>query len=189
MRGDIDHAARTKSVIDNSANKPGQNTVPSPARTHLVPLLGLIAFLSGVSTWVHAAAIRPHLEEYRPFGLFFIVITVLQVAWTLAIVVRPSRRLYVVGAIRNAAIVVLWLVSRTTGLPIGPEPWAAEAIGRADLLATGCELVAAVGCVLLLRRDQARDVTRTSSGPKPAWAASSAEHWRPWLSCASLGPC
>jgi uncharacterized membrane protein YccC len=35
-------------------------------------------------------------------------------------------------------------VSRTTGLPIGPTPWAPEPVGVLDLIATGDEVVLAL---------------------------------------------
>ena len=52
----------------------------------------------------------------------------------------------------NAAVIFIWLASRTVGLPVGPEPWTREAITLPDLLATifegGVVLLAA-----LLRSD------------------------------------
>ncbi|MGZ4202108.1 MAG: hypothetical protein ACXVRH_08630 [Thermoleophilaceae bacterium] len=64
-----------------------------------------------------------------------------QFAWGVALYRRPSRRLLMVGAVFNAAIVALWIVSRTSGLPIGPEPWKPEAVGPIDSIATADEIV------------------------------------------------
>jgi hypothetical protein len=47
----------------------------------------------------------------------------------------------------NSAVIAVWIVSRTIGLPIGPHPWQPEAIGLLDLFATGFE-VALVGVLL-----------------------------------------
>ena len=44
------------------------------------------------------------------------------------------------GLVVNAAVVAVWIVSRTTGLPVGPSPGTPEPFGGADLAATGFEL-------------------------------------------------
>lgn len=48
---------------------------------------------------------------------------------------------YRLGIVANGAMVAIWTVSRTTGLPVGPDPWMPEALGALDLLATGLEMV------------------------------------------------
>ena len=48
------------------------------------------------------------------------------------------------GVIGNAAIVVLWIVTRTVGTLIGPEPATPEPIGLADSVATVFELTIVV---------------------------------------------
>jgi hypothetical protein len=71
--------------------------------------------------------------------LFFAVLGVLQIAWAafaLSSDVLPMPRRF---AALSAAVILLWLVSRTAGLPVGPEPWEAEAVGTADLLCSGFE--------------------------------------------------
>jgi hypothetical protein len=55
----------------------------------------------------------------------------------------------------NAAVILLWLVSRTIGLPVGPEPWQAEAVGTADLVCSGLEAAVVVLLLLLLTARQA----------------------------------
>jgi hypothetical protein len=42
-------------------------------------------------------------------------------------------------------------MSRTIGLPIGPEPWMAESAGTLDIMATFLELVLVAGSLALLR--------------------------------------
>lgn len=62
----------------------------------------------------------------------------------------------------NGAIVVVWLVSRTVGLPFGPERLQAEAVGFKDALATYAEaMIVVLVAVLLLSR---------LSRPLPQWA-------------------
>lgn len=60
-----------------------------------------------------------------------------QLAWALLVVVLPpSSRLYLAGAAGNAVVAATWLVTRTTGLPLGPEAGEPEAVGIADTVAT-----------------------------------------------------
>ena len=74
-------------------------------------------------------------------------------------VVRPSPTALDRGplspAALNAAVILLWLVSRTAGLPVGPEPWEAEAVGTADLLCSGLEVVLIALLVVSIRRPAA----------------------------------
>jgi hypothetical protein len=72
-------------------------------------------------------------------------------------VVWPSRSACLVGIVGNGAMVAVWAVSRTAGLPIGPEPWTPEAIGALDVVATGLELfIVAVGAWSLSARVEQR---------------------------------
>ena len=57
-----------------------------------------------------------------------------------------NRRILVAGAAGSAAIVFVWLVTRTSGLPFGPNPWVPEAAGAADVISTLDE----VGAIVLL---------------------------------------
>jgi hypothetical protein len=100
---------------------------------------------------VHGSVIAAHLREWWLFGLFFIIVTPLQVLWSVLAVRRPhDRRLLLAGAAGNLAIVLVWLVSRLVGLPFGPETFRPEAIGVKDLLATYDELAVVLLVGLLL---------------------------------------
>ena len=95
-----------------------------------------------------------HFREYVLFGLFFALVTPLQVLWAGLAIRRPwDRRLLAVGAIGSAAIVAVWVVSRTVGLPLGPERLSAEPVGLKDVLASSSEVLLAViiGLTLLRR--------------------------------------
>jgi hypothetical protein len=45
-----------------------------------------------------------------------------------AILTMPRRHLLRLGVIGNAVIVLIWLASRTVGLPVGPAQWSSEAL-------------------------------------------------------------
>jgi hypothetical protein len=100
-----------------------------------------------------------HFREFWLFGLFFAVVAPLQVIWGELVRRRPwDRRLLVGGAAANAAIAGLWLVSRTVGLPIGPEAGEVEGVGLKDVLATADELAIGLVVALILTRARGRGV-------------------------------
>jgi hypothetical protein len=106
---------------------------------------------------IHLAAVSEHVSEWWVHGVFFIVLGVVQIGWAVLAMERgplPVPRLF---AAVNAAVIGLWFVSRTTGLPVGPEPWGAEAVGTADLLCSALEAVVVVLLVLTVRRPQVQE--------------------------------
>jgi len=116
--------------------------LPRAART-LLPA-GFVA--STAAAGVHAAMAPSHLEHQVPAGVFFLVSAALQAGWAGSLVLGASRRTAWVGATANLALVALWALSRTVGLPgLPPEP-----VGPWDLACVAWELVVVVVCVRLL---------------------------------------
>jgi len=120
-------------------------SVRYPSHPRTLDRSGVVALLlAGASLAagaIHAAVVPEHLEETWLFGAFFIACAVFQVGWAAAVAISPSPNVYRIGIVANGAMVAIWAVSRTTGLPVGPEPWTAEAVGALDLVATGLEIV------------------------------------------------
>ncbi|GAC1611868.1 MAG: hypothetical protein NVS3B26_29020 [Mycobacteriales bacterium] len=105
-------------------------------------------------TWLTAAAVHAsvssqHFDESLVLGVFFVALAVGQTGYAAAILRRPGQRLLVIGAAGNVAVVLLWLCTRTVGLPFGLG--AREGIGAADLGATAAEVIGAVLTVVILR--------------------------------------
>ena len=109
-----------------------------------------VAALAVGSAVIHLAVVREHLEEYWLFGWFFAGVGVAQIAWAVA-VQRPRRWVLWAGVVGNILLAMLWTVSRTRGIPIGPEPWHPEAVGFWDSMSTVMELLTALGAGILLR--------------------------------------
>ena len=105
-----------------------------------------------------------HFAEYWLFGVFFVVIAWVQVALAGAVALVPPqgsrRRLFLVGLTVQTAVVVLWLVTRTWGLPVGPDQWTAEPVAAVDAACTGFEVAAAVGFALLASKVRTRPLPR-----------------------------
>ncbi|MGH3024284.1 MAG: hypothetical protein ACRDNI_11555 [Gaiellaceae bacterium] len=120
----------------------------------------VVALLSIGASTVHFAVIAQHFDEWWLTGMFFLTIALFQLGWGLLVLLRPSALVYLAGAIVNALIVVTWIVSRTTGVPVGPEAGEAEPVGFPDTLSTAFEVVLVIVVVALLADGSAR---------RPAW--------------------
>ena len=111
-------------------------------RRRVVRPLAIGSLVAGV---VHVGLCPSHFEEATVFGLFFLVTALAQLWWAATIVGSQTRPLYLWGAAIQLVPATVWLVSRTVGLPFGPDPWEAEAIGGLDVVTTLIEV--AVGLV------------------------------------------
>lgn len=126
------------------------DVVQQPQRRYGAALLTLGAAA------IHLAVAPGQLSEYLPYGIFFFCLGVAQTALAVALVVRPSRRLYAIALVGTLGVMGIWLMSRTTGLPIAPMPWRAETIAFPDFAATLLEAISCVLFALRLRRRPAR---------------------------------
>ena len=88
-----------------------------------------VAVLSTGAAVVHFAVIAQHLDEWWLTGVFFIAVAFFQLVWALLVVLRPSVLVYASGAVVNGLVVVTWIVSRTNGIPVGPEAGEVEPVG------------------------------------------------------------
>jgi hypothetical protein len=127
------------------ARRPGARTVAE----QLALVAALLVF---GSSFIHAVVIADHFEYDWRFGVFFAVVTFWQAVWAgLAYGTPLNPRVLVAGAVGNAALVVVWLISRTVGVPLGPQAGRPEAIGEVDVISTLDELGAVVLVAIVLR--------------------------------------
>ena len=131
-------------------------TPPAPA--WVLPATRTAAALSLVASLLHAALVDAHLDEWWGYGLFFIGASIGQGLLGLvlfAVPARPSwpaadwRRwrlgLYGVGIAGNLAVLVLYAITRTVGIPLfGPEAGDVEAVGPLDLPTKATEFLTVV---------------------------------------------
>lgn len=124
---------------------------PAPPRpTRTAPLssrlwLPVAVVSCTAAAGVHAAVGPAHFREQAILGVFFAVTTMTQMTWAVLVVVRPSPQLLTLGMLGNAALIGLWAITRTVGLPgILPGP---EEVGSWDLACVSWELLAIIACV------------------------------------------
>jgi hypothetical protein len=126
-----------------------------------------LALLSAGAAMIHFVVIPGHWDEYWGQGLFFIVAAVAQLLWALWIIVAPSPLIYLAGAAGNAAIVVMWIVTRTAGVPAGPGAGETEAVEFADTLATVFEVILVAGALVLARSAARRGAQQPAGALAP----------------------
>jgi hypothetical protein len=117
--------------------------------------LGLAGALVGAAV-IHVAVVPDHLLEWAAAGIFFVVLAVVQLLVGAAALLRPGRLVWLASVVVAAGPIVLWAVSRTVGLPLGPEPGVPEALGMSDLACAVLE-AAAVALALSLRSRASRE--------------------------------
>jgi hypothetical protein len=101
---------------------------------------------------VHFGYSPSHFGEYWLYGLFFVVVAWLQLSWAVGVVLTKRRWLLLVGLVLNGAVMVVWLLSRTIGVWVGPNATVSEAVSFPDVLSTILEGLIVVGSGLLLAR-------------------------------------
>jgi hypothetical protein len=111
----------------------------------------VVALTLVVAAAVHTSVISEHFAESRLFGVFFVVCAVAQGLAAALVLVAPGRLWLWPVLLGNVGLVLTWLMSRTVGVPVGPEAWSAESVGAPDVLATTAEIVAVAACLLLAR--------------------------------------
>jgi hypothetical protein len=134
--------------------------VAGAARAHLIVVP--VALLSAGAATIHFAAAASHFREWWAFGVFFVGSGVAQAAWALLAVKSPSRTVWLVGILGNAAIITLWILTRTVGTLVGPDPHTAEPVGVPDAVASGLELAIVLAAL--------RGATARRSSRKLAWS-------------------
>lgn len=129
--------------------RPEVEARPTDAQTQV--LLPVVVISSLAAAGVHAAVAPQHLGDAAMVGTFFIACAAAQLIWGAVVWQSPTPLLLRAGITGNAAVLGLWLVSRTVGVPgIGTEP-----LGPWDLTCALWEVVIVVGCLRLLHEDPA----------------------------------
>jgi hypothetical protein len=110
------------------------------------------AALSLLAALIHLWVTPEHFEEWWGYGAFFLMAALAQVLYAPLVLVWPTRVVLLGGIGGNLAIVALYLLTRTVGIPLfGPGAGEVEGVGFVDLCATASEvgIAVALGAALL----------------------------------------
>ncbi len=145
-----------------------------------VARIATVIFLLAAAA-IHASQIDIHLREWDVAGWFFIAAAVVQVALAVALArsadwrARDTKRLIrsfselpqtgitVAVAATSLGLIAVWAISRTVGIPFGPEAGTSEAVTRPGVLATVFEILTLVALAPLAAR---RSTRRTAWAPR-----------------------
>jgi hypothetical protein len=93
-------------------------------------ILYAAAAFSLLAALIHLWVIPEHFEEWWGYGAFFLVSAVAQGAYSAALLRLPRRPLLLLGIGGNVSIIVLYLLTRTVGIPFfGPHAGEVEGVG------------------------------------------------------------
>ena len=110
------------------------------------------AALALAAALVHLIVAPDHLREWWGYGAFFLMVAALQVLFGLALVRRPRPWLLLAGIAGHLALISLYVVTRTVGLPpVGPLAGETEPVGALDLLSKSIEIGLVIILSVLLR--------------------------------------
>ncbi|MBU3702334.1 MAG: hypothetical protein FGM58_09855, partial [Acidimicrobiia bacterium] len=111
----------------------------------------LAAVLSATVGAVHFGYAPHHLSEDWAHGWFFLLLGAYELAFAVLIVTRPRRWLWASAIVIGLGSAAVWVVSRTVGLPFGPEALRTEDASAPDIVCTVISVVVALlGLVSLL---------------------------------------
>jgi hypothetical protein len=147
-------ASRVKSstVRSREAARPAKSRRGAEAAVDLTPFLqvGAVSWLFGAGL-IHGVWTVMHYQEWAAAGLFFLALTIVQTLGGFVLAVAP-RRLACLGIVAvSIGTILVWAVSRSTGLPFGPEAGVPESVGLPDLVSSLFELLTVLAVLPLLR--------------------------------------
>jgi hypothetical protein len=139
---------RTVSGMDRAASSPApscRGVLHAPRR-----LVYLAATLSFVAGYVHFAFAESHFQEWWGYGAFFVVAGNLQALFAALLVWRPRPWHPLAGIAGNLAIVVVYVITRTNGIPLGPHARVVEAAGAIDWVTTAGQIALIAALIAML---------------------------------------
>jgi hypothetical protein len=104
------------------------------------------ALASVAAGLIHVSAAADHAAAHLPLhAALFDVTALAEVLWAALVVRRASSVLLILGVVGNIAVVVIWGLSRTTGVAFIPGAEIAEPLGFKDVTSVIFELAAIAG--------------------------------------------
>jgi hypothetical protein len=98
------------------------------------------AALSLAVAYAHFAYAASHFEEWWAYGVFFVAAGNLQALFAYLLVWRPRPWLAPAGVAGNLAVLAVYVMSRTSGVPLGPHARVVEEAGTVDWLTAAGEV-------------------------------------------------
>lgn len=134
----------------------------------LVRICGLLSLAAAA---LHAGLVEEHLDEWWGYGFFFIAASLAQGVYGLVLLALPRQppweasqwrafrlRLFSAGVIGNLAVVALYTLTRSVGIPFfGPAAGEVEPVEAFGLATKAVEMLTVVGLLVLVQRLRGQD--------------------------------
>ncbi|WP_166172682.1 hypothetical protein [Rubrobacter tropicus] len=132
----------------------GSRLLPRPARdaaqTEVSQAGVAAAVLSLAVAMIHLWTAPGYFEVWWGYGTFFLGVAAAQGLFSVGLLRWPGRVLSLAGIFGNLSVIMVYVLSRTSGVPFGPHAGRAEDAGLLDMSATGIELMIVVFLLTLL---------------------------------------
>ncbi|MEI5674237.1 MULTISPECIES: hypothetical protein [unclassified Nocardioides] len=166
-----EHAVRVADLRSRIATGTLATVAPGPRPAPVSPARGgrsdlpVAVVASAAAAGVHAAVAPAHLAGGFAIGGFFLLCATAQLAWSALVLRRSTEPLLVLGVVGNVVVLLIWLASRTVGMPgvHGVEPF-----GPWDLACAAWELLVVGGCLARLAHGPVEDRV----APWQTWSTS-----------------
>ncbi|MFN8382637.1 MAG: hypothetical protein U0V02_11885 [Anaerolineales bacterium] len=117
----------------------------------LIALSAVMTILAGI---IHLWVVPEHLEHAPAHGIFFLIVSIAQITWSIFVWRKPSETLYYIGALMSGWLIVLYAITR-----LFPPPFSDGWPEIVDLIGLVCELfefMAMFTLLILIFRSQAQ---------------------------------
>jgi hypothetical protein len=111
---------------------------------------------------IHAVVIREQLSLWPAAGVFLVLLAIAEVDVAALFLIRLRSPALLATVVVSAGPLLLWLYSRTIGLPFGPQAGVPQPVGLADVSAALLEAAMLVVAVLALWSPQRQRTPSTS---------------------------
>jgi len=136
-------------------------------------ILSALAGLSGLAAGIHLAVAPEHFAEWWGYGTFFVAAAAFECALVVALALRPRSWVVQTAIWTTLATMLLYLVSRTSGIPLGPETGVVETVDVPGLAATAAEgALVVVLCLLLGGRERRLTLNALGLAGVALWLAA-----------------
>src|SRR5690349_5572983 len=123
------------------------------------PLFVAMATLSAAAAVIHFVMVPSHMDEFATEGIAFAIAGWLQLLAAFWLWTQPTRLVLGITILTNVAFIGAWAVSRTVGLPVGPNAGVAEEVSVVDMTAVALEAGLIVLAVAVLLRPRLAEIS------------------------------
>jgi hypothetical protein len=139
-----------------------KTVIMGPAVRAIKGLVYSAVALSLVAALIHLWVTPEHFGEWWAYGTFMLAAFLAQAIYAAFLLVWPRWPLLLLAGVGgNLAIIGMWVVSRTVGIPLGPAAGEVEGMGALDVISTATEVALVVLLMGLLNLYRSGRVAHT----------------------------